>query len=122
MKSLDEFYKRRGNKPSSHCKPCSREYKKAWSAADPKNELERRRRYMRTYNYGLTASEQENILNVCQICGSEDALHYDHDHETGLFRGVLCRNHNLGLGMFGDDPELLLRAVDYLRQHAERRL
>lgn len=39
---------------------------------------------------------------------------YDHCHNTGAFRGFLCRSCNTSLGKFKDDRELLLKAVDYL--------
>ena len=54
---------------------------------------------------------------VCAICGqkpSASALHYDHDHETGEFRGWLCFRCNAGLGMFEDNVEYLAKAIAYL--------
>ena len=38
----------------------------------------------------------------------------DHDHESGEFRGWLCKQCNTGLGNLGDDLDSLLRAVQYL--------
>ena len=38
----------------------------------------------------------------------------DHDHETGEFRGWLCKKCNTGMGALGDNLESLLRAVQYL--------
>jgi hypothetical protein len=38
----------------------------------------------------------------------------DHDHETGTFRGWLCRQHNAALGKLGDQVETLLQVVSYL--------
>lgn len=55
----------------------------------------------------------------CEICGvAEDAcarrLHMDHSHETGIFRGWLCQDCNLGIGRLKDSVELLQAAIDYL--------
>lgn len=54
----------------------------------------------------------------CAICKqpSEKSLHLDHCHETQRLRGLLCRDCNLGLGFFKDDPKRLQEAIDYLRQ------
>jgi len=58
----------------------------------------------------------------CEICGrtAEEAnmgnrrLHVD--HSSAGVRGMLCHHCNTGLGHFRDDPELLLRAIMYLKQ------
>lgn len=52
---------------------------------------------------------------ICQICGkSTRYLVIDHDHATGLMRGVLCMGCNSGLGMFKESPERLREAATYL--------
>lgn len=38
----------------------------------------------------------------------------DHDHATGLLRGVLCNNCNNGIGRLKDSPSLLAAAFAYL--------
>lgn len=59
----------------------------------------------------LLAAQGEN----CLICKDRmNPAHYDHDHVTGKFRGYLCLNCNVGLGMFKDNPERLLAAIEYL--------
>jgi hypothetical protein len=38
----------------------------------------------------------------------------DHDHETGLYRGPLCLNHNHALGKLGDSPKNLRKLAKIL--------
>jgi len=49
----------------------------------------------------------------CCFIKSEHLI-LDHDHDTGKFRGWLCRNCNQGIGKLGDNIEGLTRAVKYL--------
>lgn len=53
----------------------------------------------------------------CAICGTRVAKKFclDHDHRTGAKRGILCGQCNVGLGSFCDSPELLSKAIEYLR-------
>ena len=55
---------------------------------------------------------------LCEICGNPPngmgALHWDHCHTTGVFRGWLCHSCNHALGHVRDDPALLRRMADYL--------
>lgn len=54
----------------------------------------------------------------CEICPSTDSgkndWNLDHNHVTNKFRGWLCSRCNGALGMFKDDPELLIKAAEYL--------
>lgn len=53
----------------------------------------------------------------CYITGrrpGKQSLNWDHDHKTGLFRGLLSFTANKGLAFFDDDPHMLRRAADYL--------
>lgn len=55
----------------------------------------------------------------CAICNSVITrgfrFHLDHDHQKGGLRGALCVKCNVGLGSFCDSPELLKRAIEYLK-------
>lgn len=52
---------------------------------------------------------------VCALCGRlSDRWCLDHDHDNEMVRGVLCYSCNVGIGQFGDDPDRLMQAMDYL--------
>jgi hypothetical protein len=56
----------------------------------------------------------DDRAEACAVCGKLDGLVQDHSHDTQRCRGLLCNAHNAGLGMFSDDPVLLMRAADYV--------
>lgn len=93
------------------------------------------RNYMRTHKdssirarlktYGLTPEQYNEIFIIqkgcCSICGRHQsefrkALAVDHDHETGKIRGLLCSNCNAMLGYANDNQQVLLKAVEYLKE------
>jgi hypothetical protein len=72
--------------------------------------------------YGLQAGEYERLYvfqgQVCAICqratGASRKLSVDHDHKTGLVRGLLCRPCNDLLGHLRDDRRAVMRLYQYL--------
>jgi Recombination endonuclease VII len=76
--------------------------------------------------WGLDPDVVEASFNAhdgkCDICGGEQTyrnkmrLAMDHDHKTGELRGWLCDRCNNGIGHFGDDTELLRKAIAYLKE------
>lgn len=71
--------------------------------------------------YDISLEEYEDMFRKqdgkCRICNDPyDSLHVDHDHATGDVRGLLCNNCNAGLGMFKDSPELMVKAIKYLKE------
>jgi hypothetical protein len=64
-------------------------------------------------------NELRSSVTQCVICGSEEKLVVDHDHQAGKIRGMLCNHCNRGLGHFRDDPLLLEFAAQYLLASAE---
>lgn len=115
---------------NTRCKPCVRIYVKRLNEARQQNENARehqpeyknsRRAYQQQKLYGLNELEQAALLQHCAICKTTENLHTDHDHDNGAVRGILCREHNLGLGWFRDNPEHLLLAVEYLAGNLEVR-
>lgn len=64
-------------------------------------------------------NEQGWVCAVCGLGGPGRRFALDHDHETGLIRGVLCGSCNLRVIGAARDPGLLLRAARYLEQAAD---
>ena len=86
-----------------------------------------RREYDLQRYYGIGTVEYERILaqqgGRCVICntsvpGGRGRFHVDHDHGTGQIRGLLCHSCNVSIGAMQDDPNRLLRAAQYLCEHA----
>ena len=74
------------------------------------------------HQYGITLEEYHKCMrtsDVCEICGRDSKLCYDHDHISNNFRGVLCRGCNIGLGLLGDNIDGLERALNYLKKDEE---
>ena len=87
--------------------------------------------------YGITIEEYVAISSsqndVCAICHKKETritrpnaktykngiaprLAVDHDHESGVIRGLLCHNCNIGIGHFQDNIDLLKSAITYLER------
>lgn len=86
------------------------------------NHNAKKRRFVHNLSkrYGITKAEYMELLVEqdygCAICKRHfPVLNVDHDHATGLVRGLLCRDCNLGIGYFKDTPELLQAAILYLK-------
>lgn len=100
------------------------------------NNKEKIKGYQRTTNlrrnFGIEVEEYEEMLKkqkgVCAICEQPETfihkatnqiarLAVDHCHTKGHVRKLLCKACNNGLGLFRDNPELLIKAADYLKEH-----
>lgn len=80
------------------------------------------KRVMNTY--GLEKGEYAQLYlfqgGKCALCrratGASRKLSVDHDHATGLVRGLLCRPCNTMLGHARDSTKFFLRCIWYLRR------
>ncbi len=101
---------------------------------NPQKAIEYSRRFLLRKRYGMSFEDYEVMLaaqgNVCAICGGTQAaqrtcagnvvvpkLSIDHDHKTGKVRGLLCHPCNQTIGKFGDSPERLILAAQYLSRY-----
>src|SRR3990167_3995690 len=134
-KLLSSYYVCNKSKDSRQyrCKECSKTLTQAatknWKINKPDAASKSNIRTKIKTKYGLTLEELTELLNLqggcCEICKAPlsfeatsklDKPHVDHDHITGIVRGILCLLCNTGLGMFGDSTELLNKAGDYIQR------
>lgn len=118
-KDETEFYKnnRRRDGLQRDCKLCQSEKGKAWRERNPG--------YSRSWHfqnrYGITLEERNALAtNGCEICGSMDNLHVDHDHHLEIVRGILCGKCNVLIGFADENEEILESAIRYLERWGER--
>ena len=53
---------------------------------------------------------------ICPICQHHtDKWVLDHCHTNETFRGYICTSCNSGIGLLHDDPDILIRASEYLK-------
>jgi len=101
-------------------------YQREWRKRNPErsknNDLKK--------SYGITLVEYEVLLQnqegKCAICknpertmdkdGGPRRMPVDHDHNTGVVRGLLCTPCNRALGMFKDNVEVLKAAIAYIER------
>lgn len=103
----------------SWCKSCCSKYAKYYKLEN-KDKL-RRSNFKRKLRSLYNLSEEE-LLNMkvaqnykCAICEEiSDKLQVDHNHKTGIVRGLLCSICNRGLGCFKDNSQILINAAKYL--------
>jgi hypothetical protein len=80
------------------------------------------RRYGLKHRHKLTPEQRDEMLlaqgGVCAICGGppngrQKRFHVDHDHNTGVRRGLLCSACNFAMARVDHCPGWLLAAAKY---------
>ena len=101
---------------SAHYLEAARQYRREHPASPAK-----RRDQMLRSKFGLTLEDYGRMFEtqdgVCAICGKPPktkSLNVDHNHETGVIRGLLCGGCNSFLGRVQDDPDKLITAAGYV--------
>lgn len=83
----------------------------------------------RLKRYGITTLDLITMLERqqykclgCRIKIENDSkTHVDHDHKTGVVRGLLCMNCNRALGHVHDDPKVLYNLTAYLERKPNKK-
>ncbi len=127
-KPSKDFRLRMDKKLNSWCKKCHTAWgvnKKRNTPAYREKAAITRRKYDLLKKYGLTVEEWNELLlqqnGVCKICKepkrnkTHKYLVVDHCHKTNKIRGLLCDSCNRAIGLFKDNVELMLKAIEYLQ-------
>lgn len=124
VKTVGDFFKNRMGRDGlrSECKPCHYKSVRAWEHRNPLKVAVSSRKGRLKWLFGLSVESYERMLleqgGVCKICGetnqSGKRLSVDHDHKTGVVRGLLCQRCNVAIGLLVDSPERLRAAASYL--------
>lgn len=116
-KRLVKFYKdpRQKDGLSLTCRTCQKAANKAWNKVHPGYQREKRTGCTQE-KYDELFREQKGCCAICDKPQHEQKkqMAADHCHVTGIIRGLLCINCNIGLGNFKHDLELFERATEYL--------
>jgi hypothetical protein len=133
-KSIDEFHKNKRNKSGymNQCKTCINTANLKWYYANIErsrinsngweaHNKDKRRSYKLKSRYGIDSKIYDELKEKqgfkCAICSkTETNLFVDHCHNKGHVRGLLCKECNLGLGMFFDNIDNLNNAIEYLKK------
>jgi len=71
--------------------------------------------------YGMSPQQLKDFRDAhshrCGICSATKILYVDHNHETGVLRGLLCPSCNSAIGLLGESKERFAAAVAYLEKH-----
>jgi hypothetical protein len=114
------------------CKKCEVSHVIAWAKNNRAQSRINHRKWRLKKEYGMTYEEYNQQLEkqggVCAICKNPprgkgrtaSILHVDHNHLTGIRRGLLCFPCNAGLGNMQDDPSLLRLAAEYLELYSDK--
>ena len=130
-KALDKFGLHSGFKDGHHniCKECKASEGRVFYSKNSETILDRSRlsakagwKKKRLKQYNLTEKEYKDLSDkqngCCAICGMKPkdkiCLYIDHDHETGVVRGLLCSHCNFMLGHAKDSIDILKSGIEYL--------
>jgi len=113
-KPLEAFAKNKA-KPDGlqeRCKDCCKSHYHNSGYTNRQRALALKKKYGLTLlDYDLMVDEQGG---QCAICGAEEKLYVDHDHNTGKIRGLLCNTCNRAIGLLKDDSLTVYKAAEYV--------
>lgn len=118
-RSVPEFNERRRARMHAMTLEQRRIYVK-WDSDKAADKLLRRDYGITLVHYNVMFAQQRGL---CAACGQSETVKHngrirrlsvDHDHTTGLVRGLLCHNCNRAVGLLGDNAERAAALAQYL--------
>ena len=116
--------RRKYSNGDTYCYECKKIRQQQDRIKHPNRHLKYYKTSNRRRNYNLEPHEYNKLVedsnNLCMICKSppgHKSLHIDHDHKTGKVRGLLCHGCNTAIGLMKDDINILIKAIEYLKEH-----
>lgn len=99
-----------------------RSYGRIWRENNPDKVKDK---YLR-YSYGISIYDFEKLYqkyngNCHNPACINEATDVDHEHSSGIIRGLLCRRCNRTLGLLSDDPELIEGLLYFLEEFWRRK-
>jgi len=133
-----KYYEKNKEKINKRATDWAKENRNRTNAAQrrwKKKNTEKVKEYYRSEGYKNLKSEKNLLIRLkkykvdreayealkeqgCPICVKpfKQTPCFDHCHNTGDFRGLLCRRCNAAIGLLRDCPDTLSRATEYLKK------
>lgn len=129
------FHKRggvRGSELRSSCKACEKIKSRSYLRANP--FLARAQGLRATGAKGATKEKLKKLFaranGKCESCSKDfrkekhahknNDYEFDHNHDTGLLRGVLCKGCNMALGLLEENPNYIRKLADYIELYKDQ--
>ena len=98
-----------------------------WKLSNRESDILSKRKYQMGKRYGITWEEvlqkHEQQNGCCAICRIPIPLltekckaYIDHNHNTGIIRGILCHSCNKLIGFSKENVNILSTAIEYLKK------
>lgn len=99
---------------SNNCVECDKEMRIKYALTKKERRIEK--------TYGMTVGEHKAMFDkqggMCLICNRSHSdrfeMHVDHCHKTLRVRGLLCQRCNQAIGLFCEDPSVMMAAAEYV--------
>lgn len=115
---------------SSRCKKCTNKFNKIYYS-DPRNKLIskehkwKHKGFKNKHGQFFKLKDYYELMRLCngccEACGTRtfgyNGPHVDHDHKTGIVRGILCSSCNFALGKVYENKNTLMALISYLEKN-----